>query len=131
MRCSGVTVTWPAQPARRQRRVRTPPEPAAGRPETHAGARCWSAAASSRSRLSPPAISRRSRHRCATRTSTWRSLATHLVWGVSLLSHGDPPIGSHEPFFRADHFNGGGSGARAEDAARLPKTKHLVVTRRR
>src|SRR5215208_6123421 len=36
-------------------------------------------------------------------------LGHDLFGGVSLLSHSDPPIGSHEPYFRADHFNGGGS----------------------
>src|SRR5918997_2495727 len=61
-------VAWPAepvgvaQPARLRRRARTPPEPAAGSPEKHEAARCWSAVASSRSQLWPPAACRKSLH---------------------------------------------------------------------
>src|SRR5829696_1512258 len=46
---------------------------------------------------------------CQTSTSTWRSLAT-ISSGLCLFLTRDPSsFSSHEPYFKADHFKGGGS----------------------
>src|SRR3954470_15083006 len=66
---------------------------------------------------------------CATSTSTWRSLDTISSGGVSLLAHRDPPIGSHEPYCRADHSNGSGS---VDESRRVERVEvvahHALVT---
>src|SRR4051812_18372081 len=48
------------------------------------------------------------RHRRALRDQDIHlaQLGYDLFGGVSLLAHRDPPIGSYEPYCRADHFNG-------------------------
>src|SRR5918997_3317268 len=46
---------------------------------------------------------------CETSTSTWRSLAT-ISSGLCLFLTMDPSsFSSHKPYFKADHFKGGGS----------------------
>src|SRR5215204_104143 len=49
---------------------------------------------------------------CETSTSTWRSLAT-ISSGLCLFLTMDPSsFSSHKPYFKADHFKGGGSEGR-------------------
>src|SRR4051794_24998075 len=69
----------------------------------------------------------RIRHRRALRDQHVHlaQLGNNLFGRVSLLAHRDPPIGSREPYFRADHFTGGGSVPRAHAQQAVPTVGFL------
>src|SRR5918912_2630403 len=104
---------WLTQPARRRGLAQTPPELGVYSPERHGGAWYCSAVASFRSQLTSVTPIERTASAtgvpCATSTSTWRSLAIISSGLCLFLDMGPSSFGSHEPYFKADHFKGGGS----------------------